>query len=82
MPTKHDVIAIHRQHPDWSSGQIAAALDCDSAYVRATFYRNNLKLRPIPVARRALIERERCANIARQYGAERVAEAILDPSKA
>jgi len=42
MTTKHEVIALHRRFPDWSSTQIAERLGCSSAYVRATFYRNDL----------------------------------------
>lgn len=45
MTTKADVIRVHQQHPTWFAEQIAAHLDCGSAYVRATAYRNDL---PIP----------------------------------
>jgi hypothetical protein len=46
MATKDQVIFTHKLHPDWSSQQIADKLDCDSAYVRATFKRNGLKSAP------------------------------------
>lgn len=48
MANKQQVIELHRQHPNWGSGEIARVLDCDSAYVRATFYRNGMKLPPRP----------------------------------
>lgn len=44
MANKDQVISIHRQHPDWTSSMIAEELECDSAYVRATFYRNGMVL--------------------------------------
>lgn len=44
MATKQQVIAAHRAHPEWNSCEIARALGCHSAYVRATAYRNGLVL--------------------------------------
>ena len=44
MATKHDVIRLHRGNPDWTSVDIAAALGCLPAYVRATAKRNGLSL--------------------------------------
>lgn len=44
MATKDQVISLHRMHPQLNSVQIAERLDCEDAYVRATFYRNGLKL--------------------------------------
>ncbi len=45
MPTKHDVIALHRKHPDWSMNRVAIELNCMPEYVRATARRNKLKFR-------------------------------------
>ena len=44
MARKADVLRLHAEHPDWSSSEIAEQLDCESSYVRATFYRNGLRL--------------------------------------
>lgn len=44
MTTKHEVIAVHRAHPDWSAGDIAAHLGCMHEYVRATARRNGFSL--------------------------------------
>lgn len=44
MTTKHEVLALHREHPDWTGPQIAEKLDCTPEYVTATFRRNGLKL--------------------------------------
>lgn len=44
MATKNQVIALHRAYPHWTDRDIAAELDCDSAYVRATARRNRLVL--------------------------------------
>jgi hypothetical protein len=44
MAMKDDVIRLHREHPDWCAAEIAAALGCESAYVRATAKRNELVL--------------------------------------
>lgn len=80
MTTKHEVIALHKEHPDWTSGQIAWRLGCMAEYVSVTFRRNGLKLpnsRPglgTPQAR--LTERERCAIIAERMGSPEIAEAI------
>ena len=74
MATKHEVIALHRQHPDWSSGRIAEELDCLPEYVRVTLQRNGIRARGLNI--NIIHERERCAAIARQHGAEHVAEAI------
>jgi len=42
MTTKHDVIRLHAEHPEWNSEKIAKALGCKSEYVRSTFKRNGL----------------------------------------
>lgn len=52
MATKHQVIALHKEHPDWNSEEIASELDCDGGYVRATFKRNGLRL-PAPLGYQA-----------------------------
>lgn len=44
MTTKHEVIRVFKQHPEWTSTQIADQLDCCDSYVRATLHRNGLKL--------------------------------------
>lgn len=44
MATKDQVIRLHLMYPQLNSVQIAERLGCDDAYVRATFYRNGLKL--------------------------------------
>lgn len=44
MTTKHDVLRVHTENPTWTSTEIAAALGCHSAYVRATAQRNGLSL--------------------------------------
>jgi len=44
MVTKHDVIRVHQEHPEWCSTEIGRELGCDSAYVRATAQRNGLTL--------------------------------------
>lgn len=41
---KDEVIAVHRQHPDWYAGDIADFLDCQPEYVRATARRYDLVL--------------------------------------
>lgn len=42
--TKHDVIATHKAHPDWTCCRIAGHLGCMVEYVSATMRRNGLKL--------------------------------------
>jgi hypothetical protein len=44
MTTKHDVIRVHREHPEWTARQIADDLDCSREYVSATARRNGLTL--------------------------------------
>jgi hypothetical protein len=44
MTTKHQVIAAHRAHPEWTASDIAAHLGCLREYVSATAKRNGLKL--------------------------------------
>lgn len=76
MATKQEVLALHKAHPEWNSGQIAAQLDCDSAYVRATFKRNgivNAAPRRVGPVRR---ERERCAMICERFGQHTIAAEI------
>ena len=45
MTTKEDVCALHEQNPSWTSTELAKALGCSSAYVRATAGRNGLILK-------------------------------------
>ena len=42
--TMHEVISVHRHHPNWTARQIAEALGCRQEYVRAVAYRNKLTL--------------------------------------
>lgn len=49
MATKAQVLELHRKYPEWTSVDIAERLNCESAYVRATFYRNGLQLTKRPV---------------------------------
>jgi hypothetical protein len=44
MTTKHEVIAAHRKHPEWTAGEIASALGCMREYVVSTARRNDLTL--------------------------------------
>lgn len=44
MTTKHDVIRVHREHPEWAAHQIAAHLGCLSGYVRKVAAREGLDL--------------------------------------
>lgn len=44
MTTWRDVDRIRNEHPDWTSVEIAAALGCESAYVRATAQRRGWEL--------------------------------------
>jgi hypothetical protein len=44
MATKQQVISLHARDPSLTSTEIAALLGCEPEYVRATFYRNGLKL--------------------------------------
>lgn len=44
MTTKHEVINMHRRNPTWTGADIAQALGCSSAYVRATARRNGIAL--------------------------------------
>jgi hypothetical protein len=51
MTTRHDVERVRKEHPEWGYGEIAKHLDCLSAYVRKTFYRQkwpNPKGTPAP----------------------------------
>jgi hypothetical protein len=45
MTTKHDVMRVHAEHPDWSMAQVAAELGCLRQYVQATCKRYDI---PIP----------------------------------
>lgn len=54
MATKHQVLALYRQNPNWSSSDIAAKLDCHPAYVRATITRNGLPPRHVDLSNRTL----------------------------
>ena len=44
MADYRQVIELHRKQPQLNASQIAARLDCTSAYVRATAQRRRLKL--------------------------------------
>lgn len=43
MTTKHEVIAVYRAHPEWTTRQIADHLGCLREYVTATARRNGFK---------------------------------------
>jgi hypothetical protein len=84
MTTKHEVVATHREHPDWNCVQIAEHLGCEGGYVRATFKRNGLKPsgtrrvappwhRPVSAA-----QRERCAKLCERMGLPDAAAAIRE----
>jgi len=45
MANKHQVLALFAKHPNSTSEEIAEALDCHSAYVRATLRRAGIPLR-------------------------------------
>lgn len=51
MPTKHDVIRVHKEHPDWTVRQVADHLGCMREYVTATAKRNGLTFRKVAVPR-------------------------------
>jgi hypothetical protein len=40
---KQQVLDLHTQNPEWSTGKLAAEIGCCSAYVRATLRRAGLK---------------------------------------
>lgn len=42
-----DLIELHARHPRWTALQLAAELQCGTAYVRKTAYREGLCLRSI-----------------------------------
>ena len=44
MANRHDVARLHRQHPEWTAPEMAAALRCTQEYVRATARRRGLTL--------------------------------------
>lgn len=50
MATKHQVIAAHQKHREWTASDIAAHLGCMREYVVATARRNSLTL---PLKRRS-----------------------------
>lgn len=57
MATKHQVIALHREHPTWTARRIAFELGCGTGYVRATAQREGLTLAPhSPEDRRQIFE--------------------------
>lgn len=78
MTTKHEVIALHREHPDWTGGKIAAHLGCLPEYVSATLRRNGMKLPNSGQPRylHRMVQREKFAIIAERMGAPEVAAAI------
>lgn len=49
-----DVERVNREHPDWSSKEIAAELDASYAYVRSTVSRAKLTV-PSFFARRKIV---------------------------
>ncbi len=85
MTTKHEVIAVHRDHPEWTSGRIAGHLHCTPEYVSATFRRNGLKL---PNSGKKCYvdrfenQRERYALIAENLGSDIIAAAIREDRRA
>lgn len=74
MTTKHEVIAIHKAHPDWTCGRIAAHLGCLPEYVSATFRRNGLSLPNS--GKKRLDQKEKHALIAERMGSPEIAAAI------
>ncbi|MBD9540130.1 hypothetical protein IB276_11765 [Ensifer sp. ENS04] len=83
MTTKHDVIELFLEHPDWTSGMYARRLGCTSAYVRATLRRSGIQL---SLSGRTFggrpPERERCARIAESMGSPEIAAAIREACNA
>lgn len=77
MANKYDVINMHEDAPELTSGQIAKALGCPPSYVVATFHRNGLKLpNSEKVGSPMLREREICARMAEEMGSPEIAAAI------
>jgi hypothetical protein len=56
MANKQQVIALNKAHPTWTSADIVDHLGCQSAYVRATATRNNLRL-GVARSRKAISDR-------------------------
>lgn len=46
MATKQDVLDLYEKYTDWTAVEIAARLECNPAYVRATLQRSGLTSRP------------------------------------
>jgi len=46
MTSKDEILSIAKQNPGWDSGEIARALCCNSAHVRATMRRVGMVRRP------------------------------------
>jgi hypothetical protein len=71
--------ALHAEHPHWGSERLGEELDCDPAYVRATFKRKRMIVpsqKKGDIMEATLVERERCAIIAEKWNAPRVAAEI------
>lgn len=83
MATKHQVIQLHREHPDWGSTEIAARLGCMPEYVRSTARRQKIKL-PSALSARDQLRRqaERIRKIADEAaGVAQHYEAIVAAAK-
>ena len=61
MATWNQVLALHAEHNEWNSAQIARILGCDSGYVRATFKRRGIALQTTRKRRPNLQDWERQA---------------------
>lgn len=68
--TAQQVIDLHRQHPDWTSLELAKALGCLSGYVRATAQRQGLSL---PV-RKKVVQPPRAPRIKKVAAVEELSE--------
>lgn len=56
---KDEVIAVNRQHPDWTAGDIADFLDCTAHYIYATARRYQLVIPRSPTVSGRLRRTER-----------------------
>lgn len=64
MATKEQVLSLRERYPDWSVQDIAARLNCNDAYVRATFARANgykapARIKPVEISPEEQAERTR-----------------------
>src|SRR6185312_4467039 len=44
MPTKHEIIALHKAHPDWTSPKLAKALGCKRQQITVVLSKNGYAL--------------------------------------